>query len=773
MSSKQNIIYIYFKGKHLITSKSQYQYNHGQFLYFADLNLPQAFEVHFSNKDKGDSKTQIGSNKLVEIPDEYFWNGALMIYAWIYLHSETTDGETVYEVRIPLIKRAKPTDEELLPQQQGTIDRAIAELNNAINVTNENANKTETDKTIVANIKEDVIGLKEDIDNTATTVNQKTQEAIDASERAEDSAQNAAQYESNALNYSQQAEQSAQQALESKNIAQQKAEVATNASSEALGYRDEAIEAKNQAVQAKQNIVDYRDETKGYRDETLTIKNNVQALKGQIDETAEAVSEDAQSAEQSKNAAESFADSANQSAEQAQEIADSISNYLYATLSPNISVIKLNGEGRTTKAESIIVHVAAYKGDEQLYITDISGIPVIYRNQVTDIAIPISKTKNLNYGFIQFGYNIENNWKIVTETTSSTITITAKDSEENIYTFTKEWTIGVVRDGNDAMSVFMGINNVLIYTNLDGTLPSNKTITIPIKIYYGTTLVAPSYLNALSITMKKTDPDTGQQTSITITPTVVKTTESQVTYTLRGGYEMPYELGTFEITVLYSGKSLTYNIPYSIIKNGEKGDTGESGVYIGTDEPTDESVNVWIDSDGSADDVVMDVQVNGTSVVTNGVANITEIPTALKYVKDDPSDNGGVVVGHVSMNSANGWNSYAEGGGTTASATCAHAEGAGTRATGGQAHSEGGGTLASGNQAHAEGASTIASGDNSHAENLLTTASGACSHASGINTIAQRKSQFVIGESNVADTGGSTTSDKGDYILIAGNGTTN
>ena len=134
MSSKQNIIYIYFKGKHLITSKSQYQYNHGQFLYFADLNLPQAFEVHFSNKDKGDSKTQIGSNKLVEIPDEYFWNGALMIYAWIYLHSETTDGETVYEVRIPLIKRAKPTDEEPLPQQQGTIDRAIAELNNAIEI---------------------------------------------------------------------------------------------------------------------------------------------------------------------------------------------------------------------------------------------------------------------------------------------------------------------------------------------------------------------------------------------------------------------------------------------------------------------------------------------------------------------------------------------------------------------------------------------------------------------------------------------------------------
>lgn len=33
---------------------------------------------------------------------------------------------------------------------------------------------------------------------------------------------------------------------------------------------------------------------------------------------------------------------------------------------------------------------------------------------------------------------------------------------------------------------------------------------------------------------------------------------------------------------------------------GEKGDTGNSGVYVGADEPTDESVVVWIDIDGGA-----------------------------------------------------------------------------------------------------------------------------------------------------------------------------
>ena len=322
MALKQNIIYIYFKGKHLVTSKSQYQYNHGQFLYFADLDLPQAFEVHFSSRDRGESKTQIGSDKLVEIPDEYFWNGALQIYAWIYLHSQVNDGETVYEVKIPLIKRAKPTDEEPLPVQQSTIDRAIAELNNAVDITTENANKTDSDKIIVSNIKEDVITLKENIDYTATTINQKAQETINASERAEASAQNAATSENKALNYSQQAEQSAQSALESKNIAQQKSEVATNASNEALGYRDEALEAKNQAVQAKQNIVDYRDETKGYRDETLNLKNNVQTLKGQIEDISDTVNENAQSASQSANSASQSALSASQSANSASQSAN-------------------------------------------------------------------------------------------------------------------------------------------------------------------------------------------------------------------------------------------------------------------------------------------------------------------------------------------------------------------------------------------------------------------------------------------------------------------
>lgn len=89
------------------------------------------------------------------------------------------------------------------------------------------------------------------------------------------------------------------------------------------------------------------------------------------------------------------------------------------------------------------------------------------------------------------------------------------------------------------------------------------------------------------------------------------------------------------------------------------------------------------------------------------------------------------------------------------------------------ATAEGAGTTATANYSHAEGNSTTASGESSHAEGYYTTASGNYSHAEGNNTVAQRRSQHVFGEYNVLDTTGSTTSQKGSYVEIVGNGTSN
>lgn len=65
----------------------------------------------------------------------------------------------------------------------------------------------------------------------------------------------------------------------------------------------------------------------------------------------------------------------------------------------------------------------------------------------------------------------------------------------------------------------------------------------------------------------------------------------------------------------------------------------------------------------------------------------------------------------------------------------------------------------------------VATGECSHAEGCSSVASGAVSHAEGFNTTAQRRSQHVEGEYNVLDTTGADVDAKGDYIHIAGNGT--
>ena len=120
---------------------------------------------------------------------------------------------------------------------------------------------------------------------------------------------------------------------------------------------------------------------------------------------------------------------------------------------------------------------------------------------------------------------------------------------------------------------------------------------------------------------------------------------------------------------------------------------------------------------------------------------------------------------------ASGENSHAEGSATRARGDDSHAEGYYTYAIGSYSHAEGVGTNAIGRYSHAEGSTTTASGRNSHAEGSTTTASGNESHAGGCVTIAQRKSQTAIGEYNEADTQGADGTERGKYVFIIGNGT--
>lgn len=131
-----NIIAASFGGATVCRTAPAYQYDYGQLLTFPDLELPTAFECHFSNTERGTSVTQIGANNVVTIPDTMFQTGAY-IYAWVFLHTGEDDGETEYMAVIPILKRAQPTDDVPTPVEQSAITQAIAALDAAVEQTGE------------------------------------------------------------------------------------------------------------------------------------------------------------------------------------------------------------------------------------------------------------------------------------------------------------------------------------------------------------------------------------------------------------------------------------------------------------------------------------------------------------------------------------------------------------------------------------------------------------------------------------------------------------
>lgn len=110
---------------------SLYQYDYGQRAVLTGVDLPDAYEVHFANSRKGTSTTSIGDATGVDIPDIYLTTGS-DVFLWLYLHAGEDDGETEFRSKIPVIQRAKVTNDTPTPVQQDAITQAIAALNTAV-----------------------------------------------------------------------------------------------------------------------------------------------------------------------------------------------------------------------------------------------------------------------------------------------------------------------------------------------------------------------------------------------------------------------------------------------------------------------------------------------------------------------------------------------------------------------------------------------------------------------------------------------------------------
>ena len=115
-----------------------YQYDYGQRLVFPDLDLPEAYEVHFASDGDAQTITMIGDADGVLVPDQLLQSpGHLKVY--IYLHEGEDDGETEFKALIPVIGRPEPSDLEPTPVQQDAITQAIAALNAAVSESSQSA----------------------------------------------------------------------------------------------------------------------------------------------------------------------------------------------------------------------------------------------------------------------------------------------------------------------------------------------------------------------------------------------------------------------------------------------------------------------------------------------------------------------------------------------------------------------------------------------------------------------------------------------------------
>lgn len=128
-----NIVTASFKdGATIARTRPLTQHDYGQTLRFDGIDLPDTYEVYFSNDQKdGKAAVQIGNIDGVAIPDVYLTTGEA-IYAWVFLHTDRDDGETAYTIYIPVVQRSEASDTEPTPVQQDAITEAIAALQTAV-----------------------------------------------------------------------------------------------------------------------------------------------------------------------------------------------------------------------------------------------------------------------------------------------------------------------------------------------------------------------------------------------------------------------------------------------------------------------------------------------------------------------------------------------------------------------------------------------------------------------------------------------------------------
>lgn len=246
-----------------------YQYDYGQILQFAGIELPAAYEVHFSTTLNGTATTVIGNSEGVAIPDS-FLQSAGVLYAWVYLHAGDSDGETRYVVTMVIRARAGIDYETPSEEQQSAINQAIAALNHAVEQT--------TQDVIDANAAQEAA---EEAQGKAEDAQSKAEQAQGAAEAAQEATETASVY----------AGQSAEDAAESARQAAQAALEAEHSATLAHGSATSAEQAERDALSHAGDAADSAEAADASAQEALRLSGIVDEKTNLVTEKATAIGE--------------------------------------------------------------------------------------------------------------------------------------------------------------------------------------------------------------------------------------------------------------------------------------------------------------------------------------------------------------------------------------------------------------------------------------------------------------------------------------------------
>lgn len=132
MNTEARMIPVLFTHRRRFRTRPAYQNDYGQSLRLEGFpGLPSSFEMHYANPGSDAAITQIGLDGIVPVPDSLLAQDAT-ISAWLYLHETGYDGETRFEIEIPVRPRPAAPTEDPDPERENVITQAILAMNETI-----------------------------------------------------------------------------------------------------------------------------------------------------------------------------------------------------------------------------------------------------------------------------------------------------------------------------------------------------------------------------------------------------------------------------------------------------------------------------------------------------------------------------------------------------------------------------------------------------------------------------------------------------------------